>query len=273
MCRNTIGNLRFKSKMKTVTISTILAIGMSAAADATVVTVTGVTGHNGGNWSGTLGHLTDMVNGNGSNDFGSADHFPGMDTSADINDPSQWVHSSSNWQSEWLGSTILDSTNSLNNKIGWAVFDFGSLVAGLENIYIWSNRSIGGAGERTNAYNIYYSSGTGIDALPSMANAGQVSDTQTANPGYAVQGDYDFSSGDWTQLGSYNLQQPSSPWGPDATESLGGVSAQYIGIEIISGHGTDDRIGLGQVEFTAIPEPSTALLGAFGFLPLLRRRR
>lgn len=259
--------------MKAAITPIIAAIGMASAAHAAVITVTGVTGHNGGNWNGTLGHLTDMVNGNGSNDFGTADHFTGMDTSADINDPSQWVHNSNSWQSEWLGSTILDSSNSLNSKIGWAVFDFGSVTAGLENIYIWSNRSVGGSGERTNAYNIYYSSGTGIDTLPSMPNSGQVSNTQAANPGYAVQGDYDFSSGDWTQLGSYNLQQPSSPWGPDATESLGGISAQYIGIEIISGHGTDDRIGLGQVEFTAIPEPSVALLGGLGLFGLLRRRR
>ena len=56
--------------------------------------MTAVTGHDGGNWPVTLGHLTDMVNGLNPGSMGE-DHEPGMNTSADPTDPSTWTHSGS----------------------------------------------------------------------------------------------------------------------------------------------------------------------------------
>ncbi len=41
----------------------------------------------------------------------------------------------------------------------------------------------------------------------------------------------------------------------------------------VNGSNGGDQASFGQIEFYQVPEPSTALLGAFGFLALLRRRR
>jgi hypothetical protein len=246
---------------------TLAALAVAAlfavSANAAVITVQAITGNNGGNWGPTLGHLTDMVNANGSYDLGSGDHNPGLDTSADINDPSTWINNSGTWQSEWLADQRLDATTSINNKIAWVVVDFGSVVADLENMYMWNGRYNTGTDEDTRDFNIYYSSGVGIDTLPAMPNS------------KSNAGDYDFASGDWTQLGSTRtLPSPSSPYGPDGTIALGGISARYIGIEILTaGNGTiPDRVGLAQVEFTAIPEPASLALLGLGGLMMLRRR-
>lgn len=241
------------------------SVGVANAATISVVNPVGVTGHDGGNWPSSLGHLTDMLNATDVG-FATSDHNPGIDTSADPNDPTQWVNSSTDWKTEWLANSRLDSTTSLNSKIGWAVIDFGSVATQLDSMYLWSNRNAG-AGELTDEYNVYYSSGVGIDALPAMPN----SKTNV--------GDYDFSSGDWTQLGSTNtLPTPSSPYTPDATLALGGISAQYIGIEILTAQDgvgtTSDRVGLAQVEFTqVIPEPASLVLMGIGTLMIAGRRR
>lgn len=227
---------------------------------ATIVNVTGITGHDGGNWPSSLGHLTDMVNATNIG-WATGDHNPGIDTSADANDPSTWINNSGTWQSEWLANSRLDTGTSLNNKMGWVVMNFGSAVANLENMYVWNGR-YSGANEETRSFNVYYSSGVGIDGLPAMPNS------------KSSTGDYDFSSGDWTQLGStVSIGGPGSPYTPDQTIALGSITAQYIGIEILTAEGAASRVGLGQIEFTAVPESSAALLGGLGALMLLRRRR
>jgi len=248
-----------------------LAVALVAApANAAVVTVDAVTGHNGGNWPSTLGHLSDMLNGNGSNDFGTGDHDPGMDTSADSNDPATWLNTSTSWPTEWLADGRLDATTSANNKIGWVVMDFGSVVANLENMYIWASQH-NTAGEDARDYNLYYSSGVGIDALPAMPNSRAWAGGSKANA------DYNFGNGDWTQIGSTETLSSPSGDGVTAIRSLGSISAQYIGIEILTAENTDpnDRVGIAQIEFTQIPEPSGLILLATGLLALvgLRRRK
>lgn len=255
--------------MKSNLYAVFAAFVLIQSSYAAIVTVTGITGHNGGNWPSTLGHLTDMVNANGSNNFGSGDHNPGLDITADVNDPSTWVNNSGTWQSEWLGDGRLDPTSSANNKIGWVVMDFGTAVANLENMYIWNGR-YSSPGEETRNYNIYYSNGVGINSLPTTPNS------RTWAGGSAAAADYNFGVGDWTQIGSTaTLGTPGGSYTPDATISLGGITAQYVAIEILTAeNGTiPDRVGLAQVEFTAIPEPSAALLGALGVIALMRRRR
>ena len=257
--------MRTHSKTVLVSVAALVAaLAISAgSAGAAVIPVTSVTGHNGGNWPATLGHLTDMVNGLTPGTM-NADHNPGMDTSADPSDPSTWTYSGGTWQQEWLSSSILDSTTSGNNKIGWVVLDLGSVTAGLDNMYLWNNTNTN-TGEYTDTFNVYYSSGAGIDALPATPN----SQSNT--------GDYDFSSGDWNLLNSTGAltltQNKSRDKLPEGTVALGGISAQYIGIEILTaGSATVSRVGLAQVEIT--PEPATlALLGIGGLVALRRRRR
>lgn len=84
-------------------------------------------------------------------------------------------------------------------------------------------------------------------------------------------GDYDFSSGGWTQLGSF----VTVPGAGDVVEvAATGVSARYIGVEIITDSNEGDaRTVMEEFAVTAIPEPFTALLGGIGLLALLYRRR
>ena len=250
-------------KTNLLSIALLVVLGLSSQA-ATIVEVTGVTGHDGGNWTTTLGHLSDAVNGNGSNNLGTGDHNPGMDTSADPNDPSTWLKSNTSWQTEWNANSRLDPGSSLNSKIGWMVIDFGSTINDLDTAYLWSQRDGNRASENMSDFNLYYSNGAGIDSLPAMPN----STSKT--------GDYDFSSGDWTLIGSYTQTLSSGSHGYVNAIDLTGIDAQYIGIEIITGQGADTRIGFGQIEVTAadpIPEPSVALLSGLGALMLLRRRK
>ena len=238
--------------------------GLSFAAKAaTVVPVTGVTGHDGGNWPATLGHLSDMVNAQNPG-WATGDHITGMDTSADPSAPSAWTYSGSDWKQEWKANSRLDSTTSTNSKIGWAAVDFGSPVADLENMHLWNVRHQSNT-ENVETYNIYYSSSP-TAGLPPMPNS------------KSTTGDYDFSSGGWTLLntaGALSLGiNTANNNTPQAVVALDGIEARYIGIEILTaGDETASRVGLAQVEFTAVPEPSVALLGGLGLLGLLRRRR
>lgn len=248
----------------------LLSFGLTLIpfAGGAIVNVTGVSGHNGGNWPSTLGHLTDMVNATNVG-WATSDHNPGIDTSADPTDPSTWINNSGTWQSEWLGDGRLDSTTSANNKIGWVTLDLGSVTSDLENLYIWSGR-YNSTGEDVRDFNVYYSSGVGINAIPATPNSKSWAGGSQANA------DYDFSVGDWTQIGSTaTLPSPSSPYGPDDIIDLGGVSARYIGIEILTAeNGTiPDRVGFAQIEITQVPEPGSLVLLGLGCLATFRRRR
>jgi len=248
-----------KTKLITAFAAATAAFALSANAAGTIVGVTGITGHDGGNWPAYHGHLTDMVNGSNSTLIATGDVVTTGMTMGDPADPATWTWSG-NYQQTWHANSQLDSTTSINNKFGWVVVDFGSVVDNLENAYLWAS---GGApnSEKVNGYNLHYSSGAGIDGLPAMPQS------------KGTTGDYDFSSGDWTLISAGNLGTAAGAL--DSTVALGGISAQYIGIEITSMHGVDDRMAIGQVEFTAaVPEPTTtALLGLGGLALILRRRK
>lgn len=259
-----------KCIMTFLALAAVAMVGLvTTSANADVINVASVTGHDGGNWPATLGHLTDMVNGSNVGGIGTSDHNPGMDTSADPTDPATWLYSGSSWQTEWKANSRLDSITASNSKIGWAALDLGSVIGGLDKMYLWNVRFQNNT-ENVATYNIYYSD-TPTVGLPSTPNSKQNI------------GDYDFSSGGWTLLnggGALGLAQNTSNNNtPQSIVALGGISAQYIGLEILTaGNGTvAGRVGLAQVEITsaaAIPEPaSLAFLGLGGVMMLVRRRR
>ncbi len=181
------------------------------------------------------------------NDNGGSSNF----NKPDANDPSTWTASGQEWQNDWQGNNPL--TSATNNKVGWVTFDFGS-AAQLDQIFIWNISENTGQNRRVNTYNIYYSN------------------SPTVAPASGSSVDFDFSSGGWTQIGSTkSLLQWSNGTGADGTETLG-VTAQYIGLEFIT-YGGGTRVGLNEVAFTAVPEPSALMLLGLGGLLFVRRRR
>ncbi len=236
--------------LKGILVVVCLVAGQTFAAQEVVVHPVGVTGHDGGNWTDYRGHLTDMLNGTDVG-FLTPDHLPGMNTSADTsegtNNPAVWTWSG-DYQNTWHANSLLASTNSLNGKIGWAVIDLGTVVDGLANLYMWASSiaQTDSGKEQVRNYNLYYSSGVGIDTLPAMPKS------------KSTTGDYDFSSGDWTLIGSNTLG--SVHGAVSNTNLLGGVSARYIGIEVMSIAAVDTRMAIAQVEITRALPPSGTIV-------------
>jgi hypothetical protein len=78
-----------------------------------------------------------------------------------------------------------------------------------------------------------------------------------------VLGDNEFPTGGFDQN-----------WDPRGFgDSINTLTADSITLTIPTGNGSDIRGSLAAVKITAIPEPSTVLLGGFGILGLLHRRR
>jgi hypothetical protein len=230
-------------------------------ASAALVSISDVTGHHGGQRFGeevgTLGEMIDLS---------------GM-TTPDLDDPSTWTATSSSWQDEWQSATLLNSVNTDNAKIGWLAIDFGTTVTDLESLYLWNVRE--NNTRNVANYNIYYATAPTV-ALP--GDPGQ--DNLNVDVGAAGgAGDYNFASGGWIQLGSTANMSDRFDSGEaniaNDVVALGGISARYIAIEILSNDGDANRVGLAEIAVTrVVPEPSTtALLGLGGLTLILRRRK
>ena len=236
-----------------LSLAAVLALSATSA-DAVVVTVTDVFGHNEQDNFGQ-GFITDMIIGSGMNGYGN-DGNPGWP--AGEGDPSTWSATSNAWQAEWQSRDLLDAGESpTNGKIGWTIFDLGGSTVNLENLYIWNQRE--NAGRFTASFNVY------VADVPTVA--------PVHGPTNSTSIDYDFSSGGWTLIngggaltGTYRGEQ---------VVSLNGETAQYVAIEILANGGDSARVGLAEVAITAnaIPEPSAFALLAAGGLALFRRRR
>ena len=140
------------------------------------------------------------------------------------------------------------------------------MIDSLDTAYFWASDNAG-TGEHVSGFNLYYSSGVGIDTHPSMPQS------------KGTTGEYSFLWGDCAALASGNMNASNNAEATDGaldtSVALSGVSARYIGIEITSLHGAGSRMAIAQVEFTtsaaSIPEPSVALIRGLGMLMLLRR--
>lgn len=233
-------------KLGMLIVATFMAFMFSA--NAAVVGITGVTGHHTGQRFGyPVGNLPNMIDGSGM-------------LIPDSNDPSTWTASGSAWQNEWQSNSLLSGAT--NSKIGWVVIDLGSATADLDNLYIWNERE--NLGRTTDSYNLYYASAPTIPPAP--------------NPGTqnTLIGDYDFASGGWTQLGSTASMSSRFDVGEaniaNDVIGLGRITAQFIGIEILSNRGDANRVGIAEIAVTTVPEPSSTALLGLGALALLLRR-
>lgn len=252
--------------MNSLSLIAVSIAALSQASNAaTVLNFTDVFGHNEKTNFGGL--IEDMINGSGVN---GNPHTGGPR----VGDPSTWTvaATATAYQGEWQSGDLLaaqtpaedfDASGTLvgdgvtpgtNGKIGWAIFDLGSIESNLSELYIW--HVFENTGRQATDYNILYASTPTVGPF-------------TGNTGNASR-DYDFSSGGWSSFGSGGAAGTTQ--GELETFNLGNISARYIALEVLDG-GDGSRVGFSEVAVTQIPEPTAALLGAIGVLAMLRRRR
>ncbi|MGB1130279.1 MAG: hypothetical protein ACPG4K_09515, partial [Haloferula sp.] len=213
-----------------------LASVVQAGELAPIVSVTG--SHGGDQYANGMVSLT-----NGS----------GIDQSADPADPSTWAFDGSGYSEEWMASYLKDGgvpSAGLNNKLAWVVLDLGQSRPLIDLWLFNTNYSNGVSG--VNEFNLYHADSPAV-ALPSEPLKGQFTTT-----GLTPEADYDFNGGGWTQVnqsGSLSIAQAAIQ-----AESLTGITARYIGIEILSNHGDTSnggRVGFDEVAVTVAPAVPT----------------
>ena len=235
-----------KRRIKLIVAATA-GLVITANAATVLVDPSDVYAHNdSSNYSGTL---SDVVIGSGIDGSGVDD------VGHPVSHPSLWEATHSGYQSEFQSANLLDSGTSINAKIGWIGLDLGSAVTNLDEMYLWNIREDNGRG--LDEYNVYYATSLSI--------------------AFASDADYDFSGTGWTLLTNGNLSNRFAGGG-EATKAngivaFGGITAQYIGIEMISNNGSS-KTGLSEIAITTVvPEPTTTALLGLGGLALIFRRR
>jgi len=184
-------------------------------------------------------------------------------------DVSTWTHgvTTSAWQKTWQADGA--NTHPTWNKMAWVILDLGSVQTELEKMYLWNvtENSSGTIQRGTQTFRIFYADGPITSAVAAA--------------------DYSFTTG-WTQLGGIQTLAQAATAGPhdfDGSYDLSGIaSARYIGLELLTNYGSvpgptpagvdsANRIGLAEVVFTVVPEPSSALLALTGLTACVIRRR
>jgi hypothetical protein len=177
------------------------------------------------------------------------------DTTIETGDavPSPWPELNTVKTQSWLSNALNGTTNTIGDQ--WVVYDLGDTYS-LGGANIWGYG--GGSTDRVrsiNDFNISYAT-TLSDTFGSAASV----------------------ANDFSGSVSNTLAQPSASGGsiqPGTFFSLSPTTARYALIDVVSSHSSSpDYVGLGEIRFTTVPEPSsTALLGLGGLALLLRRSR
>ena len=151
---------------------------------------------------------------------------------------------SSKWEEDWQSNiTQTNPTTPDGTLVASQQFyvDLGASYDNLDELYVWNVREQTARG--TKDVDLYYS--------------------DLADPGA------DLSvTANWTLLDSYVFSQSTGGGtGVDNVIDLSSVSsARHFGFDISSNYGDTGRVGLAEVQFTVVPEPSTVsmLLAALG---------
>ena len=158
-------------------------------------------------------------------------------------DPSTWTFNGSAYQDEWMANYL---TGAGNSKVAWAAFDLGTAKS-LTKLWLF-NTNYGGGPSGVEQYNLYYAVAPAVP-LPAQPGKGSY-----ANTGLTPQGDYHFSSGGWTKFNTSSALIATAT-GIDSID-LGGMSARYLAVEILSNHGDTyqgGRVGFDEVAVTITP--------------------
>ena len=186
----------------------------------------------------------------------------GLNSSVTPDIPGSWTHQGGSDQYgsnlNWLAfARTTDPLPGVGNH--WIAFDLGSVESlASMNVFNFGVSTSSNNARGVNQADIYYRS-------DSFGNNSDDNDTPFDNTG-------------WTLLGTAGTQTFSI--GPNSATfqgadniNLGGINARYFAIDINTSHGDANFVGLGEVQFFTVPEPSTALLSALAALLVLRRKR
>jgi len=213
----------------------IMNVVVLLAASPSVLTINEVFTHN---EKGNFGGLpSDMISGTGMNGNPNEQYAPPTSWSWPTSDPSTWTTNGTNrYWDEWQSNRILDSVSSVNNKIGFAIFDLGEIF-NLEIFYIWNERE--NSNRYTKTFSVYLSSSPTV--LP------------THGPTNSTTVDCDFSSGGtgWTLINSGG--ELTGTHQGNQTIDLSSHQGRYIAVEILTNNGDPNRVGLAEVGVTGSP--------------------
>ena len=201
---------------------------LAGVVQAEVLPIVEVFGHN--EKDNYDGKINDMIIGSGMNGNGwNGDPdwpVPGVA-------PSTWTATSSAYQEEWVSLDLLDDEGPVNGKIGWTVFDVGSVVTNLDSLYIWHIRN--SANSVSVSFNVYVAENP-TNAVPH----GPTGSTST---------DYDFASGGWTLINTTGAITGGARYGTEVVD-LSGNNGRYVAIEILTNGGNGDRTGFAEIGIT-----------------------
>ena len=224
------------SRKSLVAAAAVAVLAASTSTSAAVIT-SGITPTASGSFgSGWAGGLADTINGTGLSGTAGSEVHAGTGT---------------------VGWMVDDGDGPAVDV--WIQWDLGQSYS-LDSVKVWNlGNAIGGAwGARS--VDVFYSN---------VATPGDPEAAGAAN---------------WTQLGStLEFAAADDPTSGFDLETLAGTSitgdVRYIRFEINSQWGSavggsdDGRVGIGEIQFTEVPEPSSLALMAIGGLLIARRRR
>ena len=189
-------------------------------------------------WNNFGGTLEQIWDGSGMNGYFFDGVYPLVPPSGrplvwPTNLVSEWYTTyppSFSYRDEWSGEAI-----ELLTGYGWVISDLGE-SANLNEWHLWNIKSAGNMGVQT--FNVYYANTPTVPPAHGPTQSNQVLE-------------YDFASGGWTLLNTSGVLFMPQAMGNNSTPAdlvvdMSGVKARYVGIEVITNHGSTTRIGLSE---------------------------